>query len=221
MANKRKFFLTKEQLTDLYVNQFLNIYDIGKLHNVRPGLVSGYLIKYHIPTRERINIEKTLNETNLRHLYIDKQLSINKIAKTTGFKNIMVLNYLQKYNIPLRTTLKNKNLLTGGYISASGYKVVYTKEGKKYEHRLIMEQLLGRKLSTKEIVHHKNGNKLDNRPINLQILSAKRHFKLVAFKFKKWQDLKTEVSFLLKENSKLQNIIFQLQMENKILKEKI
>ena len=59
------------------------------------------------------------------------------------------------------------------------YKRIITKEGKKkFVHRAVMEQVLGRKLRSDEIVHHIDGNKLNNDPSNLMIVTREEHARI-------------------------------------------
>jgi len=59
--------------------------------------------------------------------------------------------------------------------SRIGYATVWTPEGRKYEHRVVAEKMLGRKLLSHETIHHRNGVKSDNRRRNLQVLPRNIH----------------------------------------------
>lgn len=71
------------------------------------------------------------------------------------------------------------------YFTKEGYKQVWApnssearENGYAPKHRLVMSKILGRPLSSDEIVHHKNGNKRDNRPRNLEIVTKEEHYKI-------------------------------------------
>ena len=42
-----------------------------------------------------------------------------------------------------------------------------------YQHRLVMEEILGRTLSSSEIVHHRDGVRTNNEPDNLFLFESK------------------------------------------------
>lgn len=85
-------------------------------------------------------------------------------------------------------------------IMSNGYLYLYTKDGWRSKHRLVMERYLGRKLIKGEIIHHRNGDKLDNRIKNLQLLCLAKHS--FAVETKHSEDIHSLISIVKNLSSK-------------------
>lgn len=66
----------------------------------------------------------------------------------------------------------------GSTVTSGGYRAILIGEKYILEHRLIMEEHLGRKLERDENIHHKDGNKLNNKIENLELMSTVEHSRL-------------------------------------------
>lgn len=118
-----------------------------------------------------------------RPLTEDHKNKIRAVAKAKGFGK-WTLGKKQSEETKAKKRGANNYFWKGGrFLSKSGYVYVLKPEHPKadskgyvLEHRLVMEELIGRYLITGEWIHHKNGIKNDNRIENLAIVLPKTHF---------------------------------------------
>ncbi len=82
------------------------------------------------------------------------------------WKTVFRSGKLQEYELVGRPNTVNRK--SEGWIE-NGYKKFSIKGKAVSEHRLVMEQHLGRKLLITENVHHINGDRADNRNENLEL----------------------------------------------------
>lgn len=81
------------------------------------------------------------------------------------------------------TGIKNPNWKGGRSIASNGYVLIRVGvqhhladiRGYAYEHRLVAEKKIGRRLRRGELVHHIDGGRSNNHPRNLEVLSSIAH----------------------------------------------
>lgn len=137
--------------------------------------MSGREIRY-----PRLDIDPVL----LRRLYVDEMCGLAELQKRFRVNVANLIATLDHHQIPRRhkrgpRSPKHHGSWKGGRrMDRDGYILCHcpshpgaNHQGCVREHRLVMEQMIGRYLDPQEVVHHKNGKKDDNRPENLELFS--------------------------------------------------
>lgn len=122
------------------------------------------------------------NKVNQIYELFESGLMIGEIVTKLGTNRETVRKYLSKRYTPeqkRQIVLKNfrqlkgqasPNWRGGREVTNAGYiRLWISRTERVLEHRKIMEDHLGRKLTKSEVVHHINGNNADNRLENLEL----------------------------------------------------
>lgn len=136
---------------------------------------------------------RNLDELTLRDLYINQKLSAKGIAKLIECSDGVINRQLRGYGIPVRTSreaaiIAMASNCRGGKYYQRGYVMAFApnhpymnRNRHVYEHRLVMEQKLGRYLEPRERVHHIDGIKDHNTDDNLELCTAPNHTTITAY----------------------------------------
>lgn len=144
---------------------------VAKKYGVSKKCILNYMDRFGIERSRR-----TVPVDKVKTLAI-KGCSAPEIGKILGFSASAISKAGRNNGITIADKFHKGRILThNGYIMlrSLGHPFADSK-GYVREHRLVMEEHLGRILDPDEIVHHLNGDKTDNRLENLEIMPLSIH----------------------------------------------
>ena len=184
----KRYNFTKEKLLELHFTQNLTTCEIAKIYGCHPDSVRLAMKRHGIEPRGKIR--KPMSEdlkSNLIILYCEQNLSCRQIAKIIGHSKDYVSDKLKEIGIEVDDRItalqseRNPDWKGGKTTHSNGYAQISSKASKNFkktEHQIVMENYIGRELKPYECVHHIDGNKKNNNINNLALMDISAHSRL-------------------------------------------
>ena len=164
----RKIEIPKNELEDLYIKNKMTIYQIGKKFGCDGVTILNRLNQYNIPIRKKGELIEGENEIEiprgkLKHLYVERGLTISEIVKMFNWSRGTVYKRLRRYGLvrSVSEALKGKPSVFKGRH--------HTLETKKKLSKATIKQLASGKMRRKDtFVESKIESELIRNNINYQ-----------------------------------------------------
>lgn len=199
--------VTKELLTEMYYGDpDTSLQEVADRLGVSREAVRRWCKHFGIPMKEKFRHggKRVLNQKLLDKEWLAEQLQTRlqlDIAEELGVDNGVVSYWARRHGLHNasrgeaireaiakkhpdgRTGEQSANWKGGRRALKSGYVRIYAPEhpkahnGTVFEHRLVMEEKLGRLLEPGEVVHHIDGDKSNNHPDNLELKTHGDHIR--------------------------------------------
>ena len=174
---KYKNILTKKFLYQKYIVEKLSINKTAKIIGCNPYIIWWYLRKYNIHRRSISDANKERFKNPANHPMYGKHQSESAKKKISEFQRGRKRSEGFRKNLSVKRKGKNNPAWRGGKTKTTWGYILIKKPDHPYannhnyvpEHRLKVEEALGRYLTPKEVVHHIDGNKQNNDISNLMV----------------------------------------------------
>ncbi len=120
------------------------------------------------------NLLKTGDPLGKRYKQVQIYCKIKGCGQKQAAHKLCIMHYHRGKKLDTPTLQEWRDCDGQGFVDKSGYRILTYKGFRQPEHRLVIEEALGRRLMKNENVHHKNGIRDDNRIENLELWVSKQ-----------------------------------------------